>query len=240
MEYSRIEACPLDRTKRSRSGQCDACGSCRMMRVHSTWASGARAMAVPECPELACSGRVHGQAADHVDAELHQGRILHDRSDANAGAWVMPPYPTPRLSSRLHLTSPHAGAAQQRPHAGHGLRRQGHPGRCTWRMTADERFANPAGIMQGGFLGAFADSAMGAAAVTFVQGRKVFAANAEMKISFLAPVPPAPCSPARPRSSRAAPRWRSSRRAFGRSGGEEPASGWWPGPTPPTSSRDRD
>lgn len=64
------------------------------------------------------------------------------------------------------------------------------PGRCTWRMRADERFANPAGIMQGGFLGAFADSTMGAAAVTFVQGRKVFAANAEMKISFLAPVPP--------------------------------------------------
>jgi acyl-coenzyme A thioesterase PaaI-like protein len=42
------------------------------------------------------------------------------------------------------------------------------PGRCVWRMRADERFANPAGIMQGGFLGAFADSAMGAAAVTFV------------------------------------------------------------------------
>jgi len=63
------------------------------------------------------------------------------------------------------------------------------PGRCTWRMRADERFANPAGIMQGGFLGAFADSAMGAAAVTFVAGRKVFAANAEMKISFLGPVP---------------------------------------------------
>jgi uncharacterized protein (TIGR00369 family) len=64
------------------------------------------------------------------------------------------------------------------------------PGRSVWRMTADERFANPAGIMQGGFLGAFADSAMGAAAVTFVAGRKVFAANAEMKISFLAPVAP--------------------------------------------------
>jgi uncharacterized protein (TIGR00369 family) len=56
-------------------------------------------------------------------------------------------------------------------------------------MTADERFANPAGVTQGGFLGAFADSAMGAAAVTFVRGRKVFVANAEMKISFLAPVP---------------------------------------------------
>ncbi|MGO8864186.1 MAG: PaaI family thioesterase [Acidimicrobiales bacterium] len=64
------------------------------------------------------------------------------------------------------------------------------PGRCTWRMTADERFANPAGIVQGGFLGAFADSSMGAAAVTFVQGRRVFASNAEMKISFLAPVSP--------------------------------------------------
>jgi uncharacterized protein (TIGR00369 family) len=63
------------------------------------------------------------------------------------------------------------------------------PGRCVWQMTADERFANPAGIMQGGFLGAFADSAMGSAAVTFVKGRKVFSANAEMKISFLAPVP---------------------------------------------------
>jgi uncharacterized protein (TIGR00369 family) len=64
------------------------------------------------------------------------------------------------------------------------------PGRCTWRMRADERFANPAGIIQGGFLGAFADSAMGAAAVTFVEGRPVYAANAEMKISFFAPVPP--------------------------------------------------
>jgi uncharacterized protein (TIGR00369 family) len=64
------------------------------------------------------------------------------------------------------------------------------PGRCVWRMRADERFANPAGIMQGGFLGAFADSAMGAAAVTFVEGRRVFSSNAELKISFLGAVPP--------------------------------------------------
>ena len=64
------------------------------------------------------------------------------------------------------------------------------PGDTTWRMTADERFANPAGIMQGGFLAAFADSAMGAAAVTYVEGRRVLASNAEMKISFLAAVPP--------------------------------------------------
>ena len=64
------------------------------------------------------------------------------------------------------------------------------PGRSVWRMRADERFANPAGIMQGGFLGAFADSAMGAAAVTFVEGRRVFSSNAELKISFLGAVPP--------------------------------------------------
>jgi uncharacterized protein (TIGR00369 family) len=62
------------------------------------------------------------------------------------------------------------------------------PGRTTWRMKAEERFANPAGIMQGGFIGAFADSAMGAAAVTFAEGRKVFCSNAEMKISFLGAV----------------------------------------------------
>ena len=64
------------------------------------------------------------------------------------------------------------------------------PGRCVWRMRADERFANPAGIMQGGFVGAFADSSMGAAAVTWVQERRVFCSNAEMKISFLGAVPP--------------------------------------------------
>jgi uncharacterized protein (TIGR00369 family) len=57
-------------------------------------------------------------------------------------------------------------------------------------MVADERFANPAGVVQGGFLGAFADSAMGAAVVTYAQGRKVFVANAELKISFLAAVTP--------------------------------------------------
>jgi len=63
------------------------------------------------------------------------------------------------------------------------------PGDTTWQMKADERFANPAGVIQGGFLAALCDSAMGASAVTFVERRKVFAANAEMKVSFLAPVP---------------------------------------------------
>jgi uncharacterized protein (TIGR00369 family) len=63
------------------------------------------------------------------------------------------------------------------------------PGRTLWRMRADERFANPAGIIQGGFIGAMADSAMGSAAITFARaaGRKVVASNMEMKTSFLAP-----------------------------------------------------
>jgi uncharacterized protein (TIGR00369 family) len=63
------------------------------------------------------------------------------------------------------------------------------PGRSVWTMISDERFENPAGIMQGGFLTAFVDSSMGAAAVTFAEGRKVFVANAELKMSFMAAVP---------------------------------------------------
>jgi len=62
------------------------------------------------------------------------------------------------------------------------------PGRTAWRMVADERFANPVGIMQGGFISAFADSTMGAASLTFARERKVFSANAELKISFFRPV----------------------------------------------------
>ena len=64
------------------------------------------------------------------------------------------------------------------------------PGRTVWRMRADERFANPAGIVQGGFVGAMADSAMGSATVTFARarGKRVFSSNVEMKTSFLAPV----------------------------------------------------
>jgi uncharacterized protein (TIGR00369 family) len=61
------------------------------------------------------------------------------------------------------------------------------PGRTVWRMLADERFANPAGVVQGGFLSAFADSAMGSATVTWARGRRTWSANAELKVSFLRP-----------------------------------------------------
>ena len=63
------------------------------------------------------------------------------------------------------------------------------PGVTVWTMTAEERFCNPVGMLQGGFLGAFCDSAMGASSITAARDRKIFSANAEMKISFLRPVP---------------------------------------------------
>ena len=56
-----------------------------------------------------------------------------------------------------------------------------------WQMRIDERFLNPAGIVQGGFLSAMMDSAMGASAVLSVAGQKVYVANTEMKSSFLRP-----------------------------------------------------
>lgn len=61
------------------------------------------------------------------------------------------------------------------------------PGRSTWQMNVDERFLNPAGLVQGGFLSAMLDSAMGASAVTGAKGRRVSVVNAEMKVSFLSP-----------------------------------------------------
>jgi uncharacterized protein (TIGR00369 family) len=64
------------------------------------------------------------------------------------------------------------------------------PGRTVWRVRAHERFANPAGVIQGGFAAACCDSAMGAAAVTFAQGRAVRISNAELKVSYLRPVLP--------------------------------------------------
>ena len=56
-----------------------------------------------------------------------------------------------------------------------------------WRTRVDERFLNPAGLVQGGFLSAMMDSAMGASAVLSVKDRKVYVANTEMKSSFLRP-----------------------------------------------------
>lgn len=62
------------------------------------------------------------------------------------------------------------------------------PGETTWRMRAAEKFANTAGAMQGGMLAAFVDSAMGASAVTFLEGRRAFVANTDLSVRFLKPV----------------------------------------------------
>ena len=58
------------------------------------------------------------------------------------------------------------------------------PGRTVWRARVDDRFLNPAGVVQGGFLAAMLDSAMGASAITVVGDRSVVVANTEMKVSF--------------------------------------------------------
>lgn len=60
----------------------------------------------------------------------------------------------------------------------------------TWQARIDERFLNPAGVVQGGFLAAIADSAMGATAVSAAGDRKVIVANTDLRISFLRPVVP--------------------------------------------------
>ena len=59
------------------------------------------------------------------------------------------------------------------------------PGRTVWQARVDDRFLNPAGVVQGGFLAAMLDSAMGASAITVVGDRSVVVANTEMKVSFL-------------------------------------------------------
>jgi uncharacterized protein (TIGR00369 family) len=63
------------------------------------------------------------------------------------------------------------------------------PGVTVWRMTPGEAMANPMGVTQGGFVAAFADSAMATATVTNLQGRRAYTANTELKISFLRAAP---------------------------------------------------
>ncbi len=63
------------------------------------------------------------------------------------------------------------------------------PGVTIWQLAAEEHLANPAGVIQGGFLAAFVDSAMAAATVTYLEGRRASPANTELKISFLRSAP---------------------------------------------------
>ncbi|MGH9020056.1 MAG: PaaI family thioesterase [Acidimicrobiales bacterium] len=58
-------------------------------------------------------------------------------------------------------------------------------GVTVWSMRADERMTNPAGLVQGGFLAAMADSAMGASAVTALDGRRASVVNTDLNVSLL-------------------------------------------------------
>lgn len=59
------------------------------------------------------------------------------------------------------------------------------PGRTIWEWVPDERWENPAGVIQGGALGAFADTTMAATVVTALEGRKALVFTAESKVSYL-------------------------------------------------------
>src|SRR5215472_9217491 len=54
MAYSSIDACPADKTKRSRFGHKGFSGSYRRYCCHKQYATGARPMGAPGCPEFAC------------------------------------------------------------------------------------------------------------------------------------------------------------------------------------------
>jgi uncharacterized protein (TIGR00369 family) len=63
------------------------------------------------------------------------------------------------------------------------------PGVTIWKMKAGEHLANPVGVVQGGFVAAFADTAMASSTITNLAGKKAYTANTEMKISFLKAAP---------------------------------------------------
>lgn len=63
-------------------------------------------------------------------------------------------------------------------------------GKTSWTWTPDERWENPAGVIQGGCLGAFADTVMAATVVTALDGRKALVFTADANISYLRAVLP--------------------------------------------------
>ncbi len=65
------------------------------------------------------------------------------------------------------------------------------PGHVRVRYTARREFANPQGAVQGGFLAAMLDDAMGPALFTTLPAED-FAPTIEMKVNFLRPARPGP------------------------------------------------
>ena len=65
------------------------------------------------------------------------------------------------------------------------------PGHVRVRYTARPEFGNPQGAIQGGFLAAMLDDAMGPALFTLL-GAEQFAPTIEIKVNFLRPARPGP------------------------------------------------
>lgn len=63
-------------------------------------------------------------------------------------------------------------------------------GSTVWRWIPDERWENPAGVIQGGSIGAFADSVMASTVVTALAGTKALVFTAESKVSYFRAVRP--------------------------------------------------
>lgn len=83
---------------------------------------------------------------------------------ADAGKWPLPPAAAPLGWKALEIE----------------------PGHVRVQYTAREEFYNPMGCVQGGFLAAMLDDAMGPAAFTLLDSDQ-FAPTLEMKVSFLHP-----------------------------------------------------
>ena len=188
---------------------------------------------------------VHGQAPDDVDPELFERRRRR-RSGAPCRTW---PHPTHvwTWGGGTGSSVDGGGASQVACRAWHGGCRSHPTATSPWawsaptrpsraapggHMMADERFANPAGLLQGGFLAAFCDSSMGAAAVTFVEGPQGLGGQRRDEGQL-----PRPGAHRRgphlrgARWSRAGPGWPSWRPRC-----TTATAGWWPGPAPPTCS----
>ncbi len=69
------------------------------------------------------------------------------------------------------------------------LAREADPGRARLAFSADQRFCNPAGVVQGGFVAAMLDQCMFMAGVARL-GEGFLFPTLEFKVSYLAPVPP--------------------------------------------------
>jgi uncharacterized protein (TIGR00369 family) len=65
------------------------------------------------------------------------------------------------------------------------------PGRVKVRYTARREFGNPQGAIQGGFLAAMLDDAMGPALFTTLHGDQ-FAPTIELKVNYMRPARPGP------------------------------------------------